>query len=440
MMHMESNLSASGNETRVVSGGSIGKRSGEMLGAMQVGAPAVMDPSFVPVIDAMLDNQGSIRGVIANGGHTDDGYPEMIGNGPAGGFVHVYNGINLIGSVSVDESGAWSFVPRLPIAKARNEIFVVFEDSVGNVSGLSEPYVIHVDRIAPDIPAINGVVDDEGNIAGVIAPEGITDDNRPTVSGAAEPHSVVIVYDGGKEIGRASVDSEGSWSFTPEVPLKDGAHRLSFMATDLAGNESEVSESFDFQVDTRAIRIRIIGAEDDAGNDVGTMFSGSVTDDTTPTLWGTATAGGLVRIYESGVLLGQTTADVDGSWEFTPGVALSKDVYKFYATVSFDFKGESAPSAPFTLTVNNEALAARGAERALDHEGEDHALAAAGGEPKFAAAELSQVLVQVEDDLFASASPSSGGSDVSALDVAAYIPQNVGLDQLTLCDFALESC
>lgn len=439
-MHMDSNLSAGGNEVGATSSGSVGKRSGEMLGAMQIGASPVMDPSFVPVIDKLLDDRGTVRGVIENEGHTDDGRPEIFGKGPPGGFVHIYDGVLLIGRVAVEGSGEWSYVPRVPLTDGRHEISILLEDSSGRCSDYSEPYVIHVDSAAPDIPAINGVVDDEGNITGVIAPEGITDDNRPTVSGVAEPHSVVIVYDGGKEIGRASVDSEGNWSFTPEVPLKDGARRLSFMATDLAGNESEVSESFDFQVDTRAIRIRIIGAEDDAGNDVGTMFSGSVTDDTTPTLWGTATAGGLVRIYESGVLLGQTTADVDGSWEFTPGVALSKDVYKFYATVSFDFKGESAPSAPFTLTVNNESLGARGVERALDHEGDDHALAAAGDEPKFAAAELSQVLVQVEDDLFASASPSSGGSDVSALDIAAYIPQNVGLDQLTLCDFALESC
>ncbi|WP_309600188.1 Ig-like domain-containing protein, partial [Klebsiella pneumoniae] len=57
---------------------------------------------------------------------------------------------------------------------------------------------------------------------------------------------------------------------------------------------------------------------DNAGEDTGTLNSGSVTDDDTPTLSGTAEAGATVTIYDGDTVLGTAIAGVDGNWSFTP--------------------------------------------------------------------------------------------------------------------------
>lgn len=392
-----------------------------------------------PAIDSVFDGRGSIQGVIENGGFTDDYRAILSGKGEGVFKVHCYSNAATLGTALVGENGEWSFTPRVPLREGINEFSVIYQYANGSVSGISESYVVFVDYLQPAVPLVVDVVDDQGRITGTISNGGVTDDNRPTVVGTTEPNATLIVYDMDNEIGRVQADGAGKWSFTPDAPLKDGLHRLDFVAVDRVGNGSENSGLFEFQVDTRAERIRILGADDNVGNDIGSLYSGSATDDATPTLWGTATVGGLVSIYESGVLLGQTTAEVDGFWEFTPDVALSKDVYKFYATVSFDFKGESAPSSPFTLTIKDDARSARSIEHMQGDEAGEHALVLAGDEQKFAVAELSQILVQVESELFASEVPSSGAADTAASDVGAYHAQSVNADMLRLHDFALEA-
>ncbi|MGY2299966.1 hypothetical protein ACW9H7_31220, partial [Pseudomonas yamanorum] len=74
-------------------------------------------------------------------------------------------------------------------------------------------------------------------------------------------------------------------------------------------------------VDTSAVVISIEQATDNVGPiQEPPLSSGSVTDDTTPTLSGraTATAGSTVNIYLDGVLL-QAGVPVDGlgRWEYT---------------------------------------------------------------------------------------------------------------------------
>lgn len=305
-----------------------------------------------PVIDAILDGQGAIQGVVESGGHTDDGRPKIVGKAETGVLVHIYRGVELIGQVTAGANGEWSFTPKLPLSDGRHAFSIVHEYPDGEVSNFSVPYVIVVDRVVPDAPTITGMQDDQGRITGAIADGMVTDDDRPTIDGTAEAHATVIVYDKGKEIGRTLVGADGSWSFTPEPGLADGLHILSYAAVDRAGNGSERTAVSEFVVDARPEKINIYYAEDDAGSVIDEVFSGGVTDDSTPTLFGTATAGGVVKIYEGSVLLGQSIADVDGTWQFTPAVALNEGRHSFHATVTLVAKGESEPSKPFKLTVD----------------------------------------------------------------------------------------
>lgn len=313
-------------------------------------APAPADT--IPVIDEVRDDQGAIQGNVENGGYTDDGRPQLVGKADAGVLVHIYRNSELIGQVVADANGQWSFMPKLPFADGRHAISILHEYPDGDFSDFSDPYVIFVDKSVPDAPLITGMVDDQGRITGTINNLMVTDDNRPTIDGTAEAHATIIVYDKGNEIGRTKVDADGNWRFTPEPALADGTHILSYSAVDRAGNGSERSASSEFVVDTRPEKINIYYADDDAGAITGEVFSGGVTDDTTPTLFGTATAGGMVSIYEGDVLLGQVIADVDGTWQFTPPTALGEGQHTFHATVTLVAKGESERSKPFKLEVD----------------------------------------------------------------------------------------
>lgn len=345
-----------------------GMAAGALAAASNDGARVLLDLA-APRIGAVLDSRGSIQGEVGHEGYTDDGSPKISGLAAPGVLVHIYDGVMLIGRVTADASGSWSFTPRIPLAEGRHELSIAYEYANGDISDFSDAHVIHVDKSNPELPEILGMVDDEGRITGVVAEDDIIDDARPTVSGTAEPHATVIVYDKGKEIGRATVDAKGDWSFTPGTALKDGTHLFSYSAVDRAGNQSEFSEPFEFIVDTRAERVTIHMAEDGAGSVTGLVYSGGVTDDTTPTLMGTATAGGIVKLYEGGVLLGQTTAEVDGTWSFTPNVPLADGAHTLSATVTLPAKGESALSKPFDLVVETVAASQPTIETVHDNVG-----------------------------------------------------------------------
>ncbi|MGR3911680.1 Ig-like domain-containing protein, partial [Burkholderia sp. SR8] len=62
----------------------------------------------------------------------------------------------------------------------------------------------------------------------------------------------------------------------------------------------------------------VVSVTDDVGSIAGLLTTGATTDDTTPTLAGTAEAGSTVSIYDGTTLLGTTTADPTGNWTFTP--------------------------------------------------------------------------------------------------------------------------
>ena len=195
-----------------------------------------------PVIDAIVDDHGSKTGNIGNGGYTDDSRPEIKGKGRPGDRVHVYDGRYLLGHVEIGVDGSWSFTPAVPLATGKHSISIIHEAPDGDVSEMSAPYVIIVDRVAPDKPSIIEVTDDVGAQTGAISNGGGTDDNTPTLSGKGEVGATVTVIDNGQVIGETLVADDGSWVFTPDVELADGQHEFEVVMTDQAGNASDHSE------------------------------------------------------------------------------------------------------------------------------------------------------------------------------------------------------
>ncbi|MCU6190270.1 Biofilm associated protein A, partial [Enterobacter bugandensis] len=272
-------------------------------------------------IDTVIDDVGSIQGPVENGGTTDDTTPTLGGGGQQpGDTVTIIDNGETIGTVVVGDDGSWSYTPETPLNDGEHELQIVVTDPAGNESEPSDPYLVIVDTQSPDKPAITDVIDDQGDVTGSIAAGDITDDAQPEIRGTAEAGSRVIIYDNGSMIGSTVADADGRWSFTPSTPLSNGGHSLTVESVDAAGNVSEPSDAFGFELIAGGVPAApaITGITDDVGSITGNVQPNGVTDDARPTITGTAQAGSTVSVYADGKLLGTTVADERGLWNFTP--------------------------------------------------------------------------------------------------------------------------
>ncbi|MHC8383994.1 Ig-like domain-containing protein [Pseudomonas sp. LB3P14] len=319
------------------------------------------------IIGEVLDDVGAIQGPIVNGGSTDDTTPTLSGSGEPGSTVHIYDNDSQLGSVEVDDKGNWSFTPS-PLNNGEHSFTVTNEDQAGNVSAPSDAYVVTVDTVAPVKPSIESVFDDVGDVQGNLKPGDITDDNKPTISGKAEANGTVVIYDKGVEIGRAPVDDKGQWTFTPAIPLSHGEHKLVVEAVDAAGNASEKSDAFAFEVfaDGAPAAPAITAVKDDVGSIKGNIQKEGVTDDARPTLEGTAEAGTTVSIYSNGKLLGTVEADVKGNWSFTPDADLKDGLHNITATATNSAGNTSPSTGVYPITVDTTAPGTATAELSDD--------------------------------------------------------------------------
>nr|WP_277933776.1 MULTISPECIES: Ig-like domain-containing protein [unclassified Pseudomonas] len=323
---------------------------------IDITAPGTPGQGTQPGIDDVHDNVGLIQGTIINGGTTDDATPTLSGGGQQPGeTITIRDAGQVIGSVVVDNGGNWSYTPSPGLNDGSHAITITITDAAGNVSQPSDPYTIIVDTVAPAISNPQQLLDNVGAVTGPISSGDTTDDATPTFEGKAEPASTVIIYDNNLEIGRVSSAADGSWSFTPSTPLPDGAHSLSSVVEDSAGNRSVSSASINFVVDTSNVVISIDDVIDNAGSFTGPLAHGGVTDDTTPTLNGTAVPGATVNIYDNNAQIGSAPVDALGNWTFTPVQALTEGAHNFTATVVTAAAGESAATSPFALVIDTTA-------------------------------------------------------------------------------------
>lgn len=309
-------------------------------------------PPVAPTIASATDDSEPQTGVIGNGGSTNDTTPDFSGSGEEGSTITVYdNGIK-IGTAQV-VNGSWSFTAPT-LATGSHAITVTATDAMGNVSAPSAAYTVNVDTTAPRVPVIQSVTDDTNPATGVLANGQSTNDTQPTFQGTAEPGSTVTLYDGGLAVGSVVVGTDGSWSLSPDNPLGNGSHNLTVTATDAAGNEGP-SAAFSLTVDTQVPSAPVISTvTDDVAPNSGSLSNGQSTNDTRPTLTGTAEANSTVSIFDGATLLGTVQADGTGAWTFTPATALGNGSHTFNVTAT-DAAGNVGPGAAFTVVVDTVA-------------------------------------------------------------------------------------
>ncbi len=333
----------------------------------------VVDTSrLVVAINEVIDHVGTVQGVLPPGGITDDRHPEVTGKAVPGSLVTLYVDGAPAGSVQADDTGHWALKVATELAEGPHAITATATLD-GKESAATAPFAIEVDLTPPDQPSIDQVRDDVGPSQSLIPHHGTTDDTTPTLSGMAEPGSVLTLYDNGRVIGSTVVDATYNWSFTPQVPLVDGPHSFTAVARDAAGNASEPSEAFDVIVDTTGPgSVLITDAVDATEPQTGSVPNGGATNDTHPALHGTAKAGAIVTILDNGRQIGTATADAQGKWVFTPAAAqaLADGNHKLTAW-SRDANGaRSEVSPPYELVVDTVAPDAPSITEIVDNVGE----------------------------------------------------------------------
>jgi hypothetical protein len=308
-----------------------------------------------PVIGGVLDDVGLYTGLLQKGDVTDDSRPTVSGTAQAGSTVKLYDGSALIGSVMTDAAGNWTITPDTALSDGAHDLTATATNAVGQVSDATGVWNFVVDTTAPS--GVTGLVvyDDVGAQQGPLANGDTTDDNRPTLSGQAEPGSTVSVYDNDIKLGDAIADESGNWQYTPQVPLTEGSHALATQVTDVAGNQSGMSQPLTVVVDTSSVAVQITSLYDDVGSIQGEIAPGSSTDDTRPTIEGAAKAGSLITLYDGTATLGTTQADSMGHWSYTPTSELSQGEHSITATAQDPAGNVSAPTAAFTFTVDTTA-------------------------------------------------------------------------------------
>ncbi|MFV8191521.1 BapA/Bap/LapF family prefix-like domain-containing protein, partial [Acinetobacter soli] len=209
----------------------------------------------------------------------------------------------------------------------------------------------------PTTPAT--VFDDKQPITGNVSNGSSTNDASPLISGTGTAGTTITVYDGNTVLGTTTVGSDGKWSFTPTTPLTDGTHSITYTVKDAAGNESGKSPAIDFTVDTIAPDTPTIApnATDDVAPVIGPITAGSSTNDNTPTLTGTGTAGDIITVYDGATKLGTATVGSDGKWSFIPSPALADGSHSISYTATDKAGNESGKSPAIDFTVDTVAPA-----------------------------------------------------------------------------------
>ena len=228
---------------------------------------------------------------------TNDNMLALTGTAVANATVKVYDGATLLGTVTANGSGAWSYTTPA-LNNGTHSLTAMATDATGSTGAASTALVVTIDTAAPAVPTIASFSADSG-----VAGDRITNDTTLTLTGSAEANSTIKLYDGTSLLGSVAATGSGAWSYTTGA-LANGGHSLTATATDAAGNTGAASTALAVTIDATAPVAPSIG-------------SGVLTSTNKVALTGTAEANSTIKVYDGATLLGTVTANGSGAWSYT---------------------------------------------------------------------------------------------------------------------------
>ncbi len=295
------------------------------------------DPVANPKVSGGALSPASDSGVLGDN-KTNDASPTLSGNADPGSTISVKIGDQTI-TTTVGSDGTWSItVPNNLPDGTYTPIITATTSQGGSTTVVGTPFTVDT-----TVSATTGGID-AGSDSGV-AGDNITNNTTPTLSGTAEPGAAVSVKIGEETI-TTTAASDGTWSVTPTATLADGSYTPEITVTDTAGNTATTAGT-PFTVDTAVSPETTVGL--DVNSNSGSTAD-SITNDTTPTISGTAEPGSTVSVVAGGQTL-STKVAADGTWSVTPPTALADGDYAPVVTVT-DPAGNTSTTTGSPITID----------------------------------------------------------------------------------------
>ena len=169
---------------------------------------------------------------------TNDNTLTLTGTAAANSTVNVYDGTTLLGTAAANASGAWSFTTGTLANGAHS--FTATDTVSGTTSAASAALAVTVDTVAPAAP--------------VISSNSVSPTNVVTLNGTAEANSTVTVFDGTTQLGTATANASGAWSYATAA-LSAGNHSFTAKDTDAAGNTGAASSALNLTLTAPAVNL-----------------------------------------------------------------------------------------------------------------------------------------------------------------------------------------
>ena len=233
-------------------------------------------PSQTIVISSVSDNVNPLMGIVASGGSTNDGAPDLAGTISSalgtGEAVAIYRDGSRVGYAAINGT-SWTYADS-GLSNGHTYSYTARVENGVLYGTLSDSYGVTMDTVSPAV-AISSITNDS-EVA-----DFITNDTTLLFSGTAEAGSSVLVTL--KDVADVTVFSTtvtatgGNWSVdrTSSAGLAPGSYSLSAIATDAAGNSGTATQAV--VIDTTAPTAPTVTSQ--------------TTNDTTPEITGTATLG-----------------------------------------------------------------------------------------------------------------------------------------------------
>ena len=287
--------------------------------------------------------------------------PTLTGTAGAGATVFLReNGIT-IGQGTANADGVWSIAPTAALSHGEHTLSAAITDP----NPVVDPYnpfpwsspisstpalmdgpqlTVTIDTQPPVVPAALALAaaSDTGTSG-----DGKTTSRTPTITGTAEAHASVTLYEGSRILGSSEANANGEWSIA-SATLAVGEHALTAMQSDAAGNVSPASSTFDMIVLT-GYTIKL-----DASSDTGASGTDNITKDGTPLMTGIGEANAHIDIYVDGGSTPFATVDSDADGKFSvTNLDLDDGTY----VISARAHGAGGDGASVTITIDTHANA-----------------------------------------------------------------------------------
>ena len=238
-------------------------------------------------------------------------------SGASGLVVEIYDGNSYLGTATLNGVGGWTFSKTLAAGAH------VLRAVVVQPNGLSASSSTQIDLTAPVVKPTVAIASQTLAKATGVGSAGLLTNNGAvklsgTVSGSAG--TVVKIYDGSTLLGTATLDGKGGWTFS--ITLSSGAHGLSAVATDPAGDSARTAAEPTITVDTTKPVVSYDYIDQSVGSNVVKLYGTY-----------SGPAGSKIEVFDGKTDLGAATLGASGAWSFvSPGLA--KGVHDLTAVIT----------------------------------------------------------------------------------------------------------